>query len=108
MGDIEDVFINPEEFGEPATYVYEDGTEIALNGIFDNDFISVDPGSGAPVQGRNPRFVVPTAKLPKEPTVNDHVIVRGINYRVIESQPDGTGLTDLFFQHNSHKDLPIA
>lgn len=108
MGDLDEVFFNNEEFAEPGEYHYASGEIIIIQGIFDNDYTSVDVDTGAPVQGLNPRFAIATSKLPKETKQNDFIIIRGINYRIITRQDDGTGVTDLYLQHNSHRNYPNA
>jgi len=104
--DIENVFLNQEEFAEIGEYHYYDGTVVIVNGIFDNDYIEADVNASARIQTLNPRFLISTRKLPKATKQNDFIIIRGKNYRVVERHDDGTGITDLYLQHNSHNEYP--
>ena len=102
MGDIEEVFLNNEEFAEDGTYHFKSGATKIISGIFDRDYLSVDPDTGAEVQSRNPKFAVASRDINEVPTPDDYIIIRGVNYRIIEVHPDGTGITDLILQHNRH------
>jgi hypothetical protein len=100
--DLDSVFFgNDFEFAEAVTYEDLDGVSYALKGIFDHEFQAVDVESGAEITSTQPVLWTQTSKLRKEPRTNDIVIIRGIRFKVVDNQPDGTGVSMLFLNREN-------
>ncbi len=69
--------------------------EIPLRGIFDLASQQVDPGGRIAVISRRPMLALRQAEiyavLGRGLTKRDHIVVRGITYRVETPEPDGLG-----------------
>ena len=80
-------FFNPSEFGQAATLA-----GVAVAGIFDNGFdeqaLAMGMASGAPV------FTLASAAVPAQ-VIGLSLVVGAVTYKVVESMPDGTGVTRL-------------
>ena len=80
-------FFNPTEFGQAATLA-----GVAVAGIFDNGFdeqaLAMGMASSAPV------FTLASAAVPA-PVIGLFLVVGAVTYKVVESMPDGTGVTRL-------------
>ena len=97
--DLEEVFFNDEEFAEDMIWHHTDGTSQNLKGIFDHEFLLVDPETQVSVMSRNPLFSVQTKKVLPRPAKGDYVVIRGREYEVIEWQPDGVGVSVVTLQN---------
>lgn len=100
--DIEFTALDPDEFGEsvPGMYHFVSvNKDVPLNGIFDDDYLGVDPGIPIEVESSTPMFNCQSSKLIYPKNENDTIIIRGVKYLVVSYQPDGTGMTDLIL-HN--------
>lgn len=80
-----------EAFSEDVIYTPADIgiSPVTMLAIFDREFISVDPQTGASVISTQPTIGVKNNQLPSAPNPGDRVTIRGELYRVIESQTDG-------------------
>ncbi len=80
-------FFAPSEFASPATL---GGAPVV--GIFDNGFdeqaLAMGMASSAPV------FTLASAAVPA-PVIGLSLVVGAVTYKVVESMPDGTGVTRL-------------
>ena len=80
-------FFNPAEFAQAATL-----GGVAVRGIFDSAY-ELDGLTGG-VAGTAPVFMLATASVPAN--VQGLPLVLGtLTYKVVESQPNGTGVTTL-------------
>lgn len=79
-------------FGEQVTYI-RGATSVSLNkAVFDENFQSVDPNTGAAIISDNPMIGVRLEELPGgEWEDGDTVVVRGVTYTAIEPQKDSEG-----------------
>lgn len=97
--DLEDVFFNAQEHASKAWYTNVDEETYMLYGIFDDPYAESVPDTTIGLQSIGPRFKVELAKVINGVRKDDRIkiCVRGVNrrFKVIESQPDGTGLTEL-------------
>ena len=94
--DIDDVFLHvgSSEFAEAAVYHSPEwGVTMDINLIFDREYLAIDIDSGAMVQGREPYVLIQSRKLPHPPVQGDWLEIRGARWRVVSSQPDGTGIS---------------
>ena len=80
-------FFNVQEFADNATL---DG--VAVRGIFDADYALQDVGGAVAASG--PVFMLPSASVPAL-VVGKAFVHATITYKVVETLPDGTGVTTL-------------
>jgi hypothetical protein len=98
--DIEDVFLNDDDFAESVKIHYNrEGTEDELTAIFDNEYFQADVDSNFEVQMRQPMLIIQTRKLRRKLVRGDWMEVRGVTYSVVTSEPDGTGVSVVTLQH---------
>jgi hypothetical protein len=83
-------------FGEEVIYTAEDIGPVRINAIFDNEFQTIDPQSGAVVISTQPIIGVKDADLPQAPSKGDLVQIRGVDYRIVDHQQDGQAGSRLF------------
>ncbi len=90
--------LTDDEFGYVVTY--SKATDGSCNGIFDNDFISVEVGESAPpVSDQKPTLMVRLSDFDTPPAADDTLTVVGEgDFVVLEAQPDGTGATLLILE----------
>lgn len=82
-------------FGEPVVYTPKGLASVSIQGIVDMEFEQVDPNTGAIVSSNQPMLGVRDSDLPVAPQKGDLVLMRGLNYQVIERQQDGQAGTRL-------------
>lgn len=81
-----------DTFGTDAIYKPVTASQYALRGVFDKAYKSVDPQTdNAGVVSTYPAFGVRLSDMEATPAKGDQVIVGGVTYRVIRSEPDGQG-----------------
>lgn len=80
-------FFSTAEFAHSATL---DG--VAVTGIFDADYALQDVGGAVAASG--PVFTLPSASVPAS-VVGKAFVHATITYKVVETLPDGTGVTTL-------------
>ena len=98
--DIEDVFLTGNaDFAEPMKVNYaQEGIEDDIWGIFDNEYVAVSVDSEYEIQSREPTVIIQTRKLRRKLVLGDWFVIRGINYAVNTSEPDGTGISVITFK----------
>ncbi len=84
-------FFNTSEFGSPATLA-----GVAVQGIFDAAYQLAGVGDVG-MASTAPVFTLPTAQVPGG-IVGQLLVASGINYTVVEHQPDGTGVSQLLLE----------
>jgi len=82
------------EFGEEAFYTPSGGARRRVMVIFDHATQETDVGEVVQVIGQSAIANVATSDIP-EVAINDELEVRGVSYRVVADEPDGTGMTRL-------------
>lgn len=80
-------FMNPADFASQVTLA-----GVPVVGIFDAEYLLVDLGSG--IESSGPALTLPSANVPAS-VGGVAVLVNGKTYKVVESKPDGTGITVL-------------
>lgn len=88
------------EMGEPVSYA-QSGTSYSVRGLFSSAFQAVDPATGNPVSMNQPVLTVPLADLPVTPRAGDTVTVRGLLYKVRDTQEDGEAGVHLLLHRTS-------
>lgn len=86
------VFGVPVEYGRGSALVQ-------IKGIFDANYVEVDPDTGAYVMSAGPMLCVRASDLPERKALKgDLVTVKEVNYRVLEPKPDSEGGIKLILQ----------
>jgi hypothetical protein len=83
--------------GEAVEYRPAAGSPRTVRGIFNERYTEL-AGTGLSVQSAQPNLLVKIADLAAAPRLNDRVLVRTVEYKVIRSEPDGEGASLLFLQ----------
>ena len=87
---------------KPVTFIREGLDEFSLKGIFDNNYISVDPDSGASIISSQPVIGVREIDIPGgKTTEDDRIRVDGVVYRITDDQPDSAGMRKLYLQRKN-------
>lgn len=94
--DLDEVFFNERDFAVVCTYTPRVGASYSVNGLFDAEYVAVDPLSGTDIQSVRPRLVINDADLSTTPTAGDRVTVNSVVYTVQERKPQGFGTSELF------------
>ncbi len=94
------VFFSVDDFGVNGTYTLNGGAASTIKGIYDNEFLEVDPQSGVGIVSAEPRFVCRSTDIPGAAAPGDALVVSSINYTVRVIQPDGTGVTTLVLERD--------
>jgi hypothetical protein len=98
--DIDEGFLNEHEFGEKILYDYNDGTDPQLmNGIVDDEYFTSDPQSEIGVMSSQPFVVVASNKFKIKPDENHTMKIRGMRFKVMREEPDGTGISMIYFHY---------
>lgn len=77
--------------GDEVTYNPSVGSPVTINGVFNRQFVEIDPNTGQAIATNQPNLLVRLADLSSAPTLADTVTVNGVSYKVIDSQEDGEG-----------------
>jgi hypothetical protein len=88
-------FFNTDEHATAATY--NNGTASTVNGIFNNEFLALDPGGAVPIEGSQPTFTCASADVDSNPA-GDTLAVSGTTYTIEASEPDGVGVVKLLLR----------
>lgn len=92
--DLDNNFFNPEEFAEPVTVAPAGGgAPYEINGIFDQEYESVQPDSDADILSVHPAIRVKTDDIPVALAPGSRFTIRTIEYEIITREPDGVGTT---------------
>ena len=90
--DLDNVFFNNLEFAESVLYSNGSDPDFNVNAIFDNEHEEVDPDTGLVVTDTNPQIRVKEKDFLTIPLkLKDNVTVRGVQYYIVDKQPDGVG-----------------
>ena len=85
-------------FGVPVEYG-RGSSIVQIKGIFDANYVEVDPNTGAYVMSAGPMLCVRASDLPDGKALHgDIVTVKDANYRVLEPKPDSEGGIKLILQ----------
>jgi len=89
--------------GISAEYMPLSGGSYLIDGIFDKLFEQVDPDTEIVVASQAPMFDVKTKDLKAEPVKGDKIKIKGIVYKVTDSQEDGVAAIKLVLQRDKRK-----
>ncbi|WP_298281254.1 hypothetical protein [Acidocella sp.] len=91
-------------FGQSVTYTHQAGTVEAITGVFDSEYLSLDPiggsleqlGSPANITSSRPVLGVQLSQFLAAPLQGDTLtLATGAAYSVMEVRPDGHGWAKL-------------
>jgi hypothetical protein len=77
--------------GESVRYFHQDGGNVRIMAVFDNNFEVVDPNTETVVSSNHPRIGVKLADLLELPKKNDRVEFGRDMYKVVDCLEDGQG-----------------
>ena len=83
-------YFNDEDFAEVATWTPTGGSPTSVNVIFDDEYVEIDSGQVG-ISGSRPMALCPVSAVPAI-AEDEPFDIGGVNYKVAESKPDGTGL----------------
>lgn len=93
------VFLAAADFGTTALYTpAAGGGAVSIDGIFDNDYLTLQMEGEADVATRQPRFHCRSADLVNGGGFGDTLVIAGITYKLRIAEPDGTGMTMLMLE----------
>jgi len=81
------VFFGTEAFADEAMLGWD-----PVTGIFDAAYAAQDVGGFVASSG--PAFTLPSSSVPS-PVIGLALVIGAVTYKVVESMPDGTGITRL-------------
>lgn len=89
-----DVFFDPSDFADSATWETQEGESATLDGIFQATAEVVLDGVSAVL----PTFTTAEDLIPSTAAQGDDMEVRDVNYLVSDIQPDGSGLARVILE----------
>lgn len=100
MAMVEDftTFFSTAEFADNATL-----NGAGVSGIFDNGYDQASAGLSG-MSSSQPMFTLPASSVPAGVVGKALAVLTGVgvgNYQVVESHPDGTGMTILFLERTA-------
>jgi len=90
-------FFSTDDFAVTATWTPDGDTSSTITGIFDNEYIEGIGGGEVDFEASQPMFLVKTADVPNV-AQGDQLYFNNTYYRIVNVQPDGTGLTVLILE----------
>lgn len=86
-----------DTFGEMVSYLADgEGAAVSVPGVFSFAHVALKSSvANLEVSSEYPVLCVDLSDLPAAPRRGDVLTIRGDNYRIVESQPDGYGNTKL-------------
>jgi hypothetical protein len=89
-------------FGTRVTYTPLSGSPASFNAIFDNAYLAVEGGGEASVASLQPVLICRDDDLAAlaagRGVYGDSVVIAGTTYKVVDLQPDGTGMTSIVLE----------
>ena len=86
-----DSFFDPNDFGTTATYTPLNGTATSINGIYEARYYSP-----LHMSGEKTLFMCKTSDTTS--ALNGTLVINGTTYKIVEVEPDGTGVSLLHLQ----------
>jgi hypothetical protein len=88
-----DLFFNLTEFAQEVQ-IGPVGNQTTIRAIFDNEFWQMEEGVAA-VSTSQPKITCRSMDVQNKPT-GTPVYVSGVQYRMADKRPDGTGITEVY------------
>ncbi|MBB4277029.1 head-tail joining protein [Rhizobium mongolense] len=98
------IFVNPDEFGSVVVWTSATGQKLPVTCIFDDSFIALTAGDlDLETEGGRVQITLRSIDVPADAAHDDSVSVTSPifgtkAYRVLEFQPDGTGMSTVRLQ----------
>lgn len=92
-----DLFVNPLDFAESATYIPFGGSPVSITGIYDDQTIEDQGEAEVGERGSQPTFGCKTSDIPNAGH-DDTLVVSGQSHKVVGVDKDGTGVTTLILE----------
>jgi len=89
-------FLNTDDFAVEATFTPSVGDAATIYGIFDAEYVTIDPGGTVGISTAAPVFQARTVDVVG--AYGGTLAVNSTTYDIIEVRPDGTGMTTLILQ----------
>jgi hypothetical protein len=93
-----DVFFDPADFADAATWDTQGGELVDLNGIFEEAREVALAGDAVGVSAIYSVLTVASVEVPATAAQGDDLEIANVNYRVADLQPDGSGLTRVILE----------
>lgn len=93
-----DVFFDPADFADAATWDTQSGELVDLNGIFEEAREVALAGDAVGVSAIYSVLTVASVEVPASAAQGDDLEIANVNYRVADLQPDGSGLTRVILE----------
>lgn len=99
LTDIDDIFMDTDEFADEAVWVDSGDDSHTINGIFDDESQQINPATGI-IETTAPQFQVASSGI-SGIARNETLTVNETTYYIIGIQPDGTGMTILLLSKDA-------
>lgn len=99
LSDIEDVFLDTDEFAESAVWTDSDDTDHTIAGIFDAPGEEINMATGV-VETTAPQLECASSDV-SGITRGDKIVIGSTTYYFLYQTPDGTGMTTLMLSEDS-------
>jgi hypothetical protein len=90
-----ETFLRTEEFAKTVEYIERNGYRYPIKAIFDSNFLDLDDGNST-ISTTQPKITISDTGLRNEVQNGDMIKIGAITYSISKSEPDGTGIIDLF------------
>lgn len=90
------IFVNPKDFGQEVIFTRVNNTTLTVNGVADFEHLMMSEGSNN-VSGYQPVLNCKTQDIISI-EVDDLVQINNKNYRIIDIQSDGTGMSKIILR----------
>jgi len=97
--DLQDVFLNLEEFGEEVVFHRAGTADLVIRALFDTPARLADPDTENSVVAVEPRLIVRSSDIPWPVSRADTVTVRGKVYRISRWVDEKLGHAELYLHH---------
>ncbi|MBA7559895.1 hypothetical protein ES708_01513 [subsurface metagenome] len=99
LTDIDDVFLDEDDFAVSAVWTDAEEEEYTISGIFDAPSQQVNPATGL-VETTAPQFETAVASV-SGIARGDTLVIDGTTYYVLNHQPDGAGMTTIILSEDA-------
>ena len=80
-----------KSFGEDAEYFPRSGGSVSLVGVYNEQFIAVDPNTTQDIATQQPNFGIKRSDLSSDPVKGDRLQLRDRTFVIHDAQEDGEG-----------------
>jgi hypothetical protein len=91
-------FFDPADFADTAIWDVLAGSTVSIDGIFETGREVALSGNSSGISAVLPVLTVSAQAIPDGGVQGDDLEIQGVNYRVADIQPDGSGLTRVILE----------